>query len=139
MPKTKKCDRCGKKAAMQLPYGPHSLCRQHFLEFFEKRVRKTCRENKLIGRKEKLLVAYSGGKDSAVTLYLVNKLFGKINKIEALLIDEGIEGYRDKALDIAEKNCKKWKIPFKRVSFLIKVNGQCLLEALQLKAHCQLT
>ncbi len=116
MPKGK-CDRCGKNAVIELPYGPHWFCGEHFLRFFEKRVRKTCRANKLIEPGEKILVAYSGGKDSAVTLYLVNKIFGKRNPIQALLIDEGIEGYRDKALDIAEKNCKAWGIPFKRVSF----------------------
>ncbi len=113
----RKCDRCGKKAAMELPYGPHYFCREHFLHFFEKRVRKTCRTNKLVKPGEKLLVAYSGGKDSSVALYLVNKIFGKSNKVEALLIDEGIKGYRDCALQYAEKNCKAWGIPFTRVSF----------------------
>jgi len=111
------CVECGKKAVISLPYGPHSFCREHFLCFFEKRVRRTIRENKLVEGREKIVVGYSGGKDSAVTLFLLNKVFGKSNKIEALLIDEGIPKYRDRALAIAEKNCKKWKIPFKRVSF----------------------
>ena len=116
MPK-EKCDRCEKKSVIELSYGPHWLCKEHFLHFFEKRVKKTCRANKLVLPGEKILVAYSGGKDSAVTLYLINKIFGGRNTVQALLIDEGIEGYRDKALDIAEKNCKTWEIPFKRVSF----------------------
>jgi len=112
-----KCTKCGKKAVVSMAYGPHSFCREHFLEFFEKRVRKTAREHKLFEKGEKIVVAYSGGKDSAVTLFLVKKIFGKSNPVEALLVDEGIFGYRDKALEIAEKNCKKWKVPFKRVSF----------------------
>jgi uncharacterized protein (TIGR00269 family) len=112
-----KCVKCGKKAVISPAYGPHSFCKQHFLEFFEKRVRKTIRENRLVEGREKLVVAYSGGKDSAVTLYLVNKIFGKSNKVEALLIDEGIPKYRDKALAIAEANCRKWNVPFRRVSF----------------------
>ena len=113
----KKCVECGKKAVISLAYGPHRFCNEHFLHFFEKRVRKTIRENKLIEGREKIVVAYSGGKDSAVTLFLLNKIFGKSNPIEALLIDEGIPKYRDKALAIAEKNCKKWSIPFKRFYF----------------------
>ncbi len=112
-----KCDRCTKKAVIDLPYGPHQFCKEHFVRFFEKRVRKTCRAHDLIAPGEKILVAYSGGKDSAVTLYLVNKLFSKVNEVHALLIDEEIEGYRDRALDIAEANCREWKIPFTRVSF----------------------
>ncbi len=111
------CVKCIKKAVFSPAYGPHRFCKQHFLEFFEKRVRRTIRENRLIEGREKLVVAYSGGKDSAVALYLVNRIFGKSNPVEALLIDEGIPKYRDKALAIAEENCRKWGVPFKRVSF----------------------
>jgi len=111
------CVKCIKKAVFSPAYGPHRFCKQHFLEFFEKRVRRTIRENRLIEGREKLVVAYSGGKDSAVALYLVNRIFGKSNPVEALLIDEGIPKYRDKALAIAEENCRKWGLPFKRVSF----------------------
>ena len=112
-----KCTRCRKKSVVSMTYGPHSFCKEHFLEFFERRVRKTVRENKLVKGREKIVVAYSGGKDSAVTLFLMKKIFGKSNPIEALLVDEGIPKYRDKALAIAEKNCKKWKVPFKRFYF----------------------
>jgi len=113
----KQCVECRKKAVVFMGYGPHSFCKEHFLHFFEKRVRKTVRENRLVKGREKIVVAYSGGKDSAVTLFVLNKIFGKSNKIEALLIDEGIPKYRNKALEIAEANCRKWKIPFKRFSF----------------------
>lgn len=114
----KKCERCNRKSAIELPYGPHFFCRDHFIHFFEKRVRKTCRVNSLIIPGEKLLVACSGGKDSTVALYLMKKIFGKTNEVEALLIDEGIPGYRDKALGFAEANCEKWDVPFTRVSFV---------------------
>lgn len=111
------CVKCSKRAVVSPAYGPHRFCKEHFLEFFEKRVRKTVRENKLVRDREKIVVAYSGGKDSAVTLYLMNKIFGKSNPVEALLIDEGIPKYRDRALKIAEDNCKKWGVEFKRVYF----------------------
>ncbi len=113
----RKCVQCGKKAVIRLSYGPHRFCRQHFLHFFEKRVRRTVRENRLVQGREKLVVACSGGKDSSVALYLVNKIFGKSNPVEALLVDEGIPGYRDRALAIAGQNCRKWGVPFNLVSF----------------------
>ena len=112
-----KCVECESKAVISLSYGPHRFCKKHFLHFFEKRVRRTIRENRLVEGREKIVAAYSGGKDSGTTLFILKNIFGKSNPIEALLVDEGISGYRDKALDIAEKNCKKWKVPFKRVSF----------------------
>ncbi|MAG22262.1 MAG: TIGR00269 family protein [Candidatus Diapherotrites archaeon] len=114
---TGKCDRCESKAAIELLYGPHKFCKDHFTHFFEKRVKRTCRTNGLVGKGEKLLVAVSGGKDSCVALYLMHKIFGKSNELEALLIDEEIEGYRDAALNFAEENCKAWGIPFTRISF----------------------
>jgi uncharacterized protein (TIGR00269 family) len=113
----KKCVQCGKKAVISLAYGPHAFCKEHFLFFFEKRVRRTVRENRMVRGQEKIVVAYSGGKDSSTALFLVKKIFGKSNPVEALLIDEGIPKYRGSALAIAKKNCKKWKVPCKVVSF----------------------
>jgi len=126
----KKCVKCDKKAVISLAYGPHEFCKEHFLEFFEKRVRRTVRENKLVKGREKIAVAYSGGKDSAVTLFLINKIFGKSNPVEALLIDEGISKYRDKALKIAEDNCKKWGVGFKR-AFFEKEFGFTMIEVMR--------
>ena len=45
------------------------LNRKQFLTSFEKKVRKTIRTNRLIDKKEKILIALSGGKDSATTAF----------------------------------------------------------------------
>lgn len=112
-----KCVKCGKPAKITLSYGPHRFCTEHFNEFFEKRVRKTMRKYRLIKSKEKIAVGVSGGKDSAVALYMMNKILRKGNEIVAVLIDEGIPNYRDKALKVAVKNCEEWKIPYEISSF----------------------
>ncbi len=112
-----KCDRCKKSEKIFLPYGPHHFCKEHFLKFFKQRFGKTVRRNNLIKRGEKIVVGLSGGKDSTVTLYLLNELYSKKNEIEALMLDEGIKGYREKALRIAKNNCKKWGIPFTVLKF----------------------
>ena len=112
-----KCNKCDKNAKMLLTYGPHRFCEQHFLEFFEKRVRKTLRKYGLVKRGEKLAVGVSGGKDSVTVLYMLNKILGKGNEITAVLIDEGIPGYRDKALKVAEKNCSEIGVQYETFSF----------------------
>ncbi|MBI2530078.1 MAG: adenine nucleotide alpha hydrolase family protein [Candidatus Diapherotrites archaeon] len=112
-----KCGRCGKKAEILLPYGPHNFCRAHFIEFFERRVRRTISRHGLIRRGEKVAVGLSGGKDSSATLFLLNKFFPKSNEIIAIMLDEGIPKYRDRALKIAEENCKKWKIKYVKRTF----------------------
>ncbi len=100
-----KCDKCEKESKVLLPYGPHKFCQAHFEDFFEKRVGRTIREHNLLTQGEKIAVGVSGGKDSAVTLYLLHKFYSKTNEIEAVMIDEGIKGYRDKALEQGKKLC----------------------------------
>jgi len=93
--------------------------KNEFLEYFEKKVRKTIRTNKLLGKKEKVLVACSGGKDSTTTLYLLDKIT-KSNKdisIEAIFIDVGIGDYSKVNKVNIEKFCKQHKIKLHLTSF----------------------
>jgi uncharacterized protein (TIGR00269 family) len=112
-----RCDKCKDKAAITLAYGPHHFCEKHFTQFFENRFKKTIRKYKLFKPKEKILIAYSGGKDSAVLLHLLNKYYSRSNTLEALIIDEGVEGYRDNAIKAAEENCKQLGVKYTVISF----------------------
>lgn len=75
------------------------------------------RVNEMVKKGEKVAVAYSGGKDSAVALFLMNKILAGRNPIVAVLVDEGIKGYRDKALEIAKKNCEELGVEFAEAKF----------------------
>lgn len=112
-----KCDRsaCPAEAKMTLAYGPHHYCAEHFTEYFERRVTKTVRKFKLLKRGEKVGIGVSGGKDSLCLAYHLGKYYAKSNELLALMIDEGIEGYRDRALAVAKKYCDEWKIPYQVV------------------------
>jgi len=114
-----KCDRCNEQTAIVLPYGPHNLCKKHFIELFEKRIKKTTAKEGMLKYGEKIAVGVSGGKDSMVTLHMLNELFGKTkhNKIIAIMIDEGIKGYRDKAIEIAKKYCEENNIEHEIIKF----------------------
>ncbi|MDD3083746.1 MAG: TIGR00269 family protein [Candidatus ainarchaeum sp.] len=111
------CDKCNKKKVITLNYGPHNFCKKHFNIFFENRFKKTIRKYSLFKSKEKLLIAVSGGKDSIVTLTLLNKFYSKSNPIEVLIIDEGVKNYRNKAIKIAKKTCKKLGVKYHIISF----------------------
>ena len=111
------CEVCKKASVISLEYGPHYFCAKHFTRFFDNRIRKTIRKYSLLKRGEKILVALSGGKDSTVVLYILQKYYSKSHNIEAIIIDEGVKGYREKAISSAIKNCKTWKIKYNVISF----------------------
>ena len=105
-----KCKKCVKKAVFLNP----DYCKNHFIEYFEKKVKHTIDRFDMLNRNDKVVVACSGGKDSISTLHLLNKLHGNVS---ALAIDEGISGYRPKTLMDLKLFCRENSIKLKIVSF----------------------
>ena len=64
-------------------------------------------------------VAVSGGKDSLTVLHLLNRLAKQNPKIKltAILINEGIKGYRDRTIVDAKEFCEKSRIELKVYSY----------------------
>jgi len=98
-----KCKLCLNNAVIDSP----SYCKKHFLKYVEKTVSQTIKKYDLLKKTDKICVAVSGGKDSITLLYILKKLD---YDVEALAIDEGIAGYRDKTLDFLKKFCKTYNI-----------------------------
>lgn len=113
-----KCNLCENKQVIELQHG--SLCKTHFLRYFENKVFKTIKKYKLIDRNDKICVAASGGKDSTTALYLTKKYFEKydlpLKNLFALSVDEGIKRHRDESLKNLKKFCKEEEIELKIVS-----------------------
>ncbi len=105
-----KCKLCEKKAVITKP----QLCKEHYIEWFEKKVKDTIEKYNLLEKNEKIAVAASGGKDSTTILYLLKK-FGY--DITAISIDEGIPNYRDTTLKDLKEFCKENNIELKIYSF----------------------
>ncbi|MEK6985548.1 MAG: TIGR00269 family protein [Candidatus Thermoplasmatota archaeon] len=107
------CSRCSQAAVVTLRYAGTSLCREHFLRFFESRAKEEVAKQ---GRlpEGKLAVALSGGKDSVSALHFLAGLAKGNPKVElvAVTIDEGIAGYRSSSLDICRKVTTELGVPW---------------------------
>lgn len=108
-----KCSKCTEKAVISNP----ALCKEHFIAYFEKKVFDTIKKHKLFRKTDKVCVASSGGKDSTAVLYIAAGFLGSKNRSAALLIDEGISGYRDKTISDLKRFCNENSISLKIVSF----------------------
>ncbi len=117
MPFPSRCSRCENESAITLAYMSQSLCVSHFNRHFEKRFTNTIRRHALFSDGEKIGVGLSGGKDSVLLLHVLNKFFKHSNPLHAVIIDEGIPGYRDKAIAIAIKQCETENVPYTIVRF----------------------
>jgi uncharacterized protein (TIGR00269 family) len=113
------CDKCRKRAIVQIRYSGAHLCTYHFCDFVERRVKHEIRQQLDLGRGKRIAVAVSGGKDSTVALHLIHHILGarKDLQISAITVDEGISGYRASSIPIVRSNCRDMGIEHTVVSF----------------------
>ncbi|MGC8820132.1 MAG: TIGR00269 family protein [Fervidobacterium sp.] len=69
-----KCRKCSNHAVIHLRAHNIALCKEHFIEFFEKRVQKAISDFKMFKKEDRVLVAISSGKDSSTVLYALKRL-----------------------------------------------------------------
>ncbi len=114
-----RCTICGKKAIYVARYEGKAYCEEHFLDWFDKRVRKTIRKYSFFRSRENIVVAVSGGKDSLSALYYLKQLSKRVPNwhISALLIDEGIKGYREKTIKDFLRVVDVLNVPYRIVRF----------------------
>ncbi len=99
-----KCIRCKKQAEVELKSHNAAFCRDCFLYFFENQVLKAIKSFRMFTRKDKILVAASGGKDS---LTLWNVLLDLGYNADGLFVHLGIEGFSDIAKGKVERFAKE--------------------------------
>jgi uncharacterized protein (TIGR00269 family) len=115
-----KCSACKRKEAFfNRTYSGERLCKKCFAESIEDKVRATISKYKMLSFNDRVAIAISGGKDSISLLQILAKMERKYPRasLVAVTVDEGICGYRDEALKIAEENCKLLEIEHHMVSF----------------------
>lgn len=95
------------------------LCKNHFIEMIEKRVRKSITKYNMLEKEDHIGLGFSGGKDSVVLIHILSSFLKKYpdSKLTAITIDEGIKGYRDKCLNLTRKITKHYQINHIILSF----------------------
>lgn len=114
------CTRCKSQLSTYFrPYSGERLCPDCFNETVTDRVKRTINKYKMFDFDSRIAVGISGGKDSLVLLRLLHQIEARQPKAElvAVCIDEGVSGYRDEALRLAQKNCDELDIEMHVISF----------------------
>ncbi|MCW4049443.1 MAG: TIGR00269 family protein [Candidatus Bathyarchaeota archaeon] len=114
------CTKCKSNPSVYYrPYSGERLCNECFNETLLKRVKKTINKYKMFEYNSRIAIGVSGGKDSLTLLRLLHEIESKRPDAElvAVCIDEGVTGYRDEALRLAEKNCRILDVEMHVTSF----------------------
>jgi uncharacterized protein (TIGR00269 family) len=114
------CTLCGRNdAVFGRSYSGENLCVRCFCKTIEDKVRRTISKYEMLGPKDRIMVAVSGGKDSVTILHILAKIEKAFPDVVlcAGTVDEGIRDYRDEALKIAEGNCRKLGVDHVVTSF----------------------
>lgn len=117
---TQVCTSCKRREAFFFrPYSGEKLCKGCFIKSIEDKTRATIAKYNMLQYDDRVAIAVSGGKDSISLLHILTKIeldYPKASFV-AVTVDEGIRRYRDEALRIAIKNCRKLNIEHHVVSF----------------------
>jgi len=102
------CSACQNPAVTKLDYAGRAMCKNHFQRLVERRFKSELRdqlEDAGLDDGGRIAVGLSGGKDSSTLVYLLEDALGPDPRFELvpISVDEGIPGYRDKALATARE------------------------------------
>jgi uncharacterized protein (TIGR00269 family) len=113
------CVKCGAKAVYYSVYSGHSFCAKCFMKSVEQRVRATINRYKLFDPEDRIVIAISGGKDSQVLATIIAKVEKDFPgaTLSALIVDEGVPGYRDFGLRRSKELCDELGIELTTTSF----------------------
>jgi tRNA(Ile)-lysidine synthase TilS/MesJ len=127
----RRCSLCSHSAVLAVPYSGNRLCRSHFLEFFERRVKQEIRAQGPFTAGDVVAVGVSGGKDSITALRLLHEVLGARRdlRMAAITVDEGIGGYREPGLRIAAETARELGVQHVTIAYKDLV-GKTLDEAL---------
>jgi len=105
-----KCSRCGSRAVIYLRYAKLALCRDHLESYLARKVSSVVRD--AVPRSSLVLVAVSGGKDSASAASLLKLLENELaTRVLLVHLNLGIQGYSEECCRAAEALAEKLERP----------------------------
>lgn len=121
------CSRCSSDAVVFQAYSGQHLCGKHLASSIRKRTSRELRSQLDLpkdatredGSPFRILVAISGGKDSAVLLSMMSDIIGKRRDVELVAgcVDEGIDGYRGPSMKFARKLAESLGVKFETLTY----------------------
>jgi uncharacterized protein (TIGR00269 family) len=110
------CTKCQKQSFVKVTNG-YFLCRDCFTTNIEKRVKTAIKKYNMLAYDSHVAIGLSGGKDSVTLLHIMKKIALPKTRLTAVIVDEGVEGYRPHGIEIAIKNAELLEIPYKVRSY----------------------
>ncbi|KAI5174132.1 cytoplasmic tRNA 2-thiolation protein 1 [Pancytospora epiphaga] len=115
------CENCGNGRAILIrPKNRKKVCKECFFELFERDIHDIIAKTNMFPRGSRVGIGISGGKDSTVLAYVLNKLNKQFDyglELVLLCVDEGIAGYRDQSIATVLENKKALGLDLQIVSF----------------------
>jgi len=112
------CHACLKNPAeIVIDYSRRRLCVDCFLNYYERKIKRTIEAYKMIKPGEKIGVAVSGGKDSTALIYVLKKLYPSLNLI-AIHLNLGVKEYSDHCNEILRNFIKKINVQLIEVNLI---------------------
>ena len=137
-----KCAQCQSRGIIKLPSTGLPSCLPCFYLAFESRIHQTITHEHLFKPHDKVAIGASGGKDSTVLAYVLQKLNhekGYELDLHLLSIDEGITGYRDDSLRTVQNNALTYNLPLTILSYADLYQGwtmDAIVKQIGLKNNC---
>jgi len=94
-----------------IPYARGRLCPSCYINFFERKVKRTVSKYRMIQEGDRVAVAVSGGKDSSSLMHALKKTFPNV-EFTGIYINLGIGGYSDECETILTDFLKKLEVDF---------------------------
>ncbi len=114
------CTKChAKPSVFHRAYSGERLCPFCFSSSLKERVQGAINRFGMLDHWSRVAVAVSGGKDSLTLLHILKEIEDDTHGSDliAVTVDEGIAGYRDEAIGITERACRRLGVEWRLVGF----------------------
>lgn len=129
------------KAIILRPKNKKKVCKECFYEQFENEIHELIIDTNMFKRNTRVGIGISGGKDSTVLAYVLNKLNIKYDyglDLVLICVDEGISGYRDKSIDTVLENQRILNMKLEIISYkdLFGITMDEVVEKIGKRGNC---